>query len=160
MKIISIETSTGSALLADLSNYPIHPLGEVPDRWGLILWGRCDRAQTLTVALNTAAEWIADYIPNEKAAVVVFSKKEGLKLGDRVEFDTNVVDALCPKCSSSNYVSNGSNYLCKECGRQWRKNSKRQRGRPQQEISRKLVEDIDLLRDLAQADLEDEQYLV
>jgi hypothetical protein len=145
MKIISIETSSGSALLANLNFHPIHPIGGVPAGWGLVLWGRCDRAQTLTVALNTNSDWIADWIPNEKAAIVVFSKKDGLNVGDRVEFDTTVVDALCPKCNSSNYVANGASFLCKDCGRQWKKNSRRQRGRPQQEIPRELVEEIDII---------------
>ena len=160
MKLTSIETSIGAALLADLTDSPIHPLGAIPKDWGLILWGRCDRTQLLILALSLDALWIADYIPNSKEAIVILSKKEGLAPGNRIKFNSAVVDALCPKCSSSNYVSNGLNYLCKSCGRQWRKNSKRQRGRPQQEISRKLVEDINLLRDLAQAELENEQHLV
>jgi hypothetical protein len=69
MKIHSIQTSAGAAVLADLSIGEITP-AECPEGWGLVLWGRCDRPTLLEFALHSKADWIADYSPNTKGAIV------------------------------------------------------------------------------------------
>jgi hypothetical protein len=128
LKLHSIQTSIGAATLADLSHLPQHPIDITPD-WGLIFWGRCDRATFGTIVCNSKAGWIADYLPNDKCAVVIFTNRSDVKLGDRVTFDSACVDAICPGCGSAHYISSGINWRCKDCDRQWRRNPGK-RGRP------------------------------
>jgi len=123
MKIHSIQSTAGAAVLADLSLGEIVPV-ECPVGWGLVLWGRCDRPNLLEFALRSKADWIADYSPNDKGAIVVWSVG-GPSVGSVVEFDTAVVSAICPHCGGTKYTSQGANWLCKGCGRCWRKVGKR-----------------------------------
>lgn len=126
MQIKSISTSHGAAALIDLTAPPIHPTA-IPDNWGAILWGRCDRVSTLTLALNlTGASWIADYTPNRLAAIVVWSIDPEIAIGTEVIFDSTLAaDAICPSCGSGNYKLNGkAGYRCKSCDRQWKPNAK------------------------------------
>lgn len=124
MKIHSIQTSAGAAVLADLSAGEITPV-QCPEGWGLILWGRRERSLVVGFALHSKADWIADYSPNVKGAIVSWSAGEPIA-GSVVEFDTAVVSAICPHCGSTKYTSQGANWLCKGCGRCWRKVGKRQ----------------------------------
>jgi predicted RNA-binding Zn-ribbon protein involved in translation (DUF1610 family) len=128
MKLHSIQTLIGAATLADLNHHPQHSV-DCPDGWGLIIWGRCDRVTFGTIVCNSKAEWIADYSPNNKVAIVIHSLREDVKVGDRVTFGTTCVDAICPNCGSTHYVSSGVNWRCKDCDRQWRKEIQK-RGRP------------------------------
>jgi predicted RNA-binding Zn-ribbon protein involved in translation (DUF1610 family) len=124
MKIHSITTPIGSALLASIEE-PTHPI-EASQGWGLIFWGRCDRATFGQIILASSAEWIGDYDIKEQE-VVIMSPPE--LAGKRFAIDTACVEATCPNCGSANYISTGINWRCKDCNRQWRK-SPGKRGRP------------------------------
>jgi hypothetical protein len=124
LKLYSTQTSIGAACLVSIEA-PIHHV-DAPEGWGLIFWGRCDRTQLLTIALNAKAAWIADFDINQKVAIVVYP----LELtGKILEIDTSCVEAICPGCGSTKYTSSGVNWRCSVCDRQWRKNPGR-RGRP------------------------------
>ena len=124
MKIYSITTPIGSALLASIEE-PVHPI-DVPKGWGLIFWGRCDRSTFGQLLLASKADWIGDYDINTKE-VVIMSPLE--LTGKRFTIDTSCVEVTCPDCGSTYYVSTGINWRCKRCDRQWRKNPGK-RGRP------------------------------
>jgi hypothetical protein len=114
MKIHSITTDLGPALLAA----PTHGV-EAPEGWGLIFWGRCGRATFGQIILSSKAKWIADYDIRRKVAVVMWPPEMA---GKAMSIDTTCVEAVCPKCGSSNYKSNGErNWKCKDCDRQWLK---------------------------------------
>jgi hypothetical protein len=123
MKFHSIATPHGAAAIVEIVP-PLHPI-DLPLGYGAILWGRCDRSDLLMIALGLRAEWVADYRIKTKDAIVVTSSKPGLKVGTVFAVDTSCVDAICPHCGGSNYVANGVNWLCKDCGKRWRKISKR-----------------------------------
>ena len=120
MKLHSIATEIGSALLVDIAE-PIHPV-EAPEGWGLVFWGRSDRATFGTLILSSKAKWIADYDIRAKVAIVMWPPELA---GKAMPIDTTCVEAVCPGCGSSNYVSNGVNWQCKDCGKRWRKGAKR-----------------------------------
>jgi predicted RNA-binding Zn-ribbon protein involved in translation (DUF1610 family) len=124
MKTHSIKTSIGSALLASIEE-PVHPI-EAPKGWGLIFWGRCDRSTFGQLLLASKADWIADFDIKSQEAIVIYPLKFA---GKRLEIDTTCVEAACPDCGSTQYVSTGINWKCKKCDRQWRK-SPGKRGRP------------------------------
>jgi hypothetical protein len=128
MKLHGIQTLIGAAILADLSYFPHHPVDIAP-AWGLILWGRCDRPTFGIIACNSKADWIADYSPSNKCAIVIFTNRSDVKFGDQVNFDSACVDAICPSCGLAHYISSGINWRCKNCDRQWRRNPGK-RGRP------------------------------
>lgn len=124
MKLHSISTSLGSACLAEIAE-PNHPV-QVPDGWGLIFWGRCDRAIFGKLVLSSTATWIADYSMHSKQAIIMWPIHLA---GQSISVDTSLVDAVCPTCGSTNYVSNGAeNWKCSSCGRQWRKAGANPRG--------------------------------
>jgi hypothetical protein len=119
--MVRLVTSHGAATMLHLPNPIASPTGPM----GVILWGRCDRIPTLTVALSLASSkavlWIADYSPKEKAAIIVWSA-DPVIVGERVEFNTNGLSENCPKCHAGDPVSNGARlWRCKNCGRQWNK---------------------------------------
>lgn len=134
MKLHSIQTSIGAATFADLNYHPQHPILNLPG-WGLVFWGRCDRVTFGTIACNSKAEWIADCSLNDRSAVVIHSNLDDVKLGDRVEFDFACVDAVCPGCGSTHYISSGVNWRCKDCSKQWRKNAQRRGRKPLKALS-------------------------
>ena len=125
MKIHSITTGLGAACLASI-DHPTHPV-EAPEGWGLILYGRCNRTQLMTIALGSKAAWIADYDIKRRVAIVIWPSAMA---GKTFSIDTSVVDAICPDCGSTEYVSSGVNWRCGRCDRQWRKSSAGKRGRP------------------------------
>jgi hypothetical protein len=126
MKLHSIQTPIGAAILAEIIA-PLHGI-ESPEGWGLIFWGRCDRATFGQIILSSNAEWIADYSPKSKKAIVIWPAELA---GKELAIDTTCVDAVCPRCDGSHYIENGINYLCRDCGRQWRKvRSGNPKGRP------------------------------
>lgn len=131
MKIYSIATPIGSALLASIEE-PVHPI-ESPKGWGLIFWGRCDRSTFGQLLLASKADWIADFDIKSQEAIVLYPLKFA---GKRLEIDTTCVEATCPDCGSTHYVSTGVNWKCRKCDRQWRKVSKT-RGRP---VTKKITE--------------------
>ena len=124
MKLHSITTALGPALLVDIAE-PRHSV-KAPDGWGLIFWGRSDRATFGSIILSSKGKWIADYDVKAKAAIVIWPEELA---GKAISIDTTAVDAICPRCGSTEYWSNGINWRCKKCDRQWRKNPGR-RGRP------------------------------
>ena len=62
--------------------------------------------------------------PNDKCAIVIYSDRDDINIGDRVTFDSTCVDAVCPNCGSTRYISSGINWRCKDCDRQWRRDPK------------------------------------
>ena len=143
MKIKSITTSIGAALLIDISHLPRH--GQtIPSGWGVVLFGRCSRVEFGLIACNLiGAEWIADYCPNKKAAIVIWSFAPTIvPLQSTVTFDSwEAEDAVCPSCGGTQYVSKSPNWLCKGCGRQWKKNPSDSHGGSRQGSGRKLNRD-------------------
>lgn len=121
MKLHSISTELGPAVLASIEP-PFHPV-DAPEGYGIVLWGRCDRSATLTIALASRALWIADYDIRNREAIVVSPIEIA---GKRLDIDTLCVDISCPKCNGIKTVSNGASYRCKGCGHQWRKSTRRQ----------------------------------
>lgn len=124
MKIHSISTPLGSACLAEIAE-PIHAV-QVPVGWGLVFWGRCDRATFGKLLLFSTAAWIADYDMQAKQAIVIWPFD---LVDQRFEIDASAVDVICPTCGANHYVSNGAgNWKCGACGRQWRKTGAKPRG--------------------------------
>jgi hypothetical protein len=120
MKLHSIATPIGAATLAEITT-PIHGI-QGPEDWGLIFWGRCDRATFGQILLSSQAKWIADYDVRAKVAIVIWPEELAGKI---LEIDTACVDAICPHCGASDYRSDGpSRWLCKSCDRTWAKNPK------------------------------------
>lgn len=125
MKLHSITTDLGAALLVEIAD-SIHPT-EAPEGWGLIFWGRCDRATFGTLILSSKAKWIADYDIRAKVAIVMHPPELA---GKTMQIDTTAVDAVCPECGSTDYWASGINWRCKVCDRQWRQKPGGKRGRP------------------------------
>jgi predicted RNA-binding Zn-ribbon protein involved in translation (DUF1610 family) len=124
MKIHSISTELGPASLASIET-PIHPI-DAPPGWGLIFWGRCDRASFGTLLLSSSATWIADYDMKRKLAIVLHPPEVA---GKELAIDTTCVDAICPSCGSTDYRSNGERlWKCRSCDRQWVKGGAKIRG--------------------------------
>ena len=123
MKLHSIITPIGPALLAEILD---PALGiDAPEGWGLVYWGRCDRATFGALLLASKAEWIADYDIKAKAAIVLWPDA---MVGKVLDIDTACVDAICPHCGSSEYSSAAKNWLCTNCGKRWRKAGAKPRG--------------------------------
>lgn len=116
MRLHSISTSIGAAVLVEISS-PIHSI-DAPPGYGLIFWGRCNRVTLGTIVLGSKARWIADYDIQSKQAIVLWPPELA---GKALDIDTSAVDAICPGCGSTHYISSGINWRCKECDRQWRK---------------------------------------
>jgi predicted RNA-binding Zn-ribbon protein involved in translation (DUF1610 family) len=132
MEIHSIQTPIGAALLVSIEE-PVHPI-DAPKCWGLIFWGRCDRASFGQLLLASSAEWIADFDINQKVAIVLHPPELA---GKKLEIDTSCVEATCPKCGASDYRSNGRSWECRSCGRQWLKSGSRPRGGKREGAGRK-----------------------
>lgn len=125
MKLHSIATPIGAALLVEIAE-PAHGV-EAPEGFGLVFWGRCDRATFGQLILSSKATWIADYDIKSKSAIVMHPPELA---GKTMQIDTSAVDAVCPGCGSTEYWASGINWRCKVCDRQWRQQSVGRRGRP------------------------------
>jgi predicted RNA-binding Zn-ribbon protein involved in translation (DUF1610 family) len=123
MKLHIIATELGAATLASIEA-PIGPI-DAPEGWGLVFWGRCDRATFGRLLLSSKAVWIADCDINRKVAIVLFPP--GLA-GKEFPIDTTCVEAICPSCGASDYRSNGRSWECKGCGRSWLKREGKPKG--------------------------------
>gem|GEM_PF-5103209 len=134
MKLHSIQTELGPAALSAIE-HPIHPI-ESPHNWGLIFWGRCDRATFGTLLLSSKAAWIADYDIKRKVAIVLYPPDLA---GKELAIDTACVDAVCPSCGASEYRSNGRSWECKSCGRCWLKREAKARGGKRAGAGRKSI---------------------
>jgi hypothetical protein len=123
MKLHQINTPIGSALLVEILE-PAHGI-DAPEGWGLIYWGRCDRATFGALLLSSRAEWIADYDIKAKVAIILWPTPMA---GKAMAIDTACVDVACPHCGCSKCSSAGPNWLCGTCGRRWRKAGAKTRG--------------------------------
>lgn len=130
MKITSIQTPIGAALLADHSQSEATPIGEVPSGYGVVLYGR-DRSSALVAVFGLQAAWLAEYQPKTKQAIVLWSWVEKVNAGDLVEIESlRANSAICPACGSADYTSSGTNWRCSNCGKQWRKSPKTRGRKP------------------------------
>lgn len=118
MRLHSISTEKGAATLAEIDD-PIHGV-EGPKDWGLIFWGRCDRATFGKILLESKAKWIADYDVKLKVATVLWPSSIA---GKTFQIDTTCVDAICPHCGASDYRPDGAvRWKCRVCNRTFAKN--------------------------------------
>lgn len=118
MKIHSITTPIGGAILAQIVE-PIHPI-EAPEGWGLVFFGRCNRATFAGIVATSTALWIADYNVKTKEAIIM---PPSPLAGKTMVIDTSCVEVIirCPACGSDRVQSSDPNWKCGDCGKQWRK---------------------------------------
>ena len=109
----TIDTPIGPAILWDMQE-PI----EVPRGHGVITFGRCDRALYAQKILSLSADWIADYSPKIKMAIVV---SPGTHQDWRFAIELPEQPTICPSCGHDEALSRGINWQCKKCYRQYRK---------------------------------------
>lgn len=135
MKLHSISTPIGAATLAEIVT-PIHGI-EGPEDWGLIFWGRCDRATFGQILLSSKAKWIADYDVRAKVAIVLWPAELA---GKTFPIDTTCVDATCPHCGSTDYRADGAaRWKCRNCDRTFAKNPKPRGGAGRGQGRKKLT---------------------
>ena len=108
-----IDTPIGPAILWDMQS-PI----EIPRGHGLITFGRWDRALYAQKILSLPANWIADYSPKIKMAIVV---SPGEYQDWRFPIELPAQKTICPNCGCSEASTRGINWQCKECKHQYRK---------------------------------------
>lgn len=107
----TIETPIGPAIIWDMQS-PI----EVPRDTGVITFGRCDRALYAQKILNLKADWIADYSPKIKMAIVV---SPGAHQDWRFPIELpDQAPQICPNCGNNESRSRGVNWQCGKCKKQ------------------------------------------